>query len=153
MSKKDKVTTEQVLNFDYRKEENKKVIQKVLRQIKPLSKFSEEDEQIPMELLEKTISVLVNKYTITPQWISMHFTGLQKGVLTTYSCGVKTSDTHEWLGTVYGSSLYEMIAKLTIKMYSEVRSGKVKEEEETKEEQEREKRAKQIDNEDDWGED
>lgn len=153
MSKQDKVTTEQVLNFDYRKEENKKIIQKVLRQIKPLSKFSEEDEQIPMELLEKTISVLVNKYTITPQWVSMHFTGLQKGVPATYSCGVKTSDTHEWLGTVYGSSLYELFAKLTIKMYSEVRSGKVKEKEATKEEQEREKKAKQIDDEDDWGED
>ena len=71
----------------------------------------------------------------------------------TYSCGVKTSDTHEWLGTVYGSSLYELFAKLTIKMYSEVRSGKVKKKELTEEEQEREKRAKKVEdnNDDDWG--
>lgn len=145
--------TEQILNLDYRKEESQEIIQKVLRKIKPLSKYSEENEQVPVELLEKTISVLVNKYTITPQWVLMHFTGLQKGVPAMYSCSVKTSDTHEWLGTVYGSSLYELFAKLTIKMYSEVRSGKVKEKELTKEEQERENRAKQIDDEDDWGED
>jgi hypothetical protein len=145
MSKKNKVTTEQVLNFDYRKEENKKIMQKVLRQIKPLSKFSEEDEQISMELLEKTISVLVNKYEITPQWVSMNFRGLQKGVPATYSCGVKTSDTHEWLGTVYGSSLYELFVKLTIKMYSEVRSGNIPERNMTKEEKQRERLAKKVD--------
>lgn len=60
--------TEQIMNLDYRKEENQKIIQKVLRQVKPLSKFSDE-EQIPIEMLEKTVSVLTNKYEITPQWI------------------------------------------------------------------------------------
>lgn len=151
MSKQNKITTDQVLNFDYSKEENKKIIQKVLRQIKPLSKFSEEEEDIPLELLEKTISVLANKYVIMPQWVSMTHKGLRKGTIATYSCGITRSDTYEWLGTVYGSSLYELFAKLTIKMYSEVRSGSIKEIEPTKEEKEREEKAKQID--DDWGED
>lgn len=151
MSKQNKITTDQVLNFDYSKEENKKIIQKVLTQIKPLSKFSDEEE-IPLELLEKTVSVLVNKYAIIPQWISMNYKGLRKGTIVTYSCGVKRSDTHEWLGTVYASSLYELFTKLAIKIYSEVRSENVKEIEPTKEEKERQERVNQIEeDDDDWG--
>ena len=41
------MTTEEILNLDYRKEESKTKIQKVLRKIKPLSKYSEEDD-IPL---------------------------------------------------------------------------------------------------------
>lgn len=148
--------TEQILNLDYRKKENKRIIQKVLRQIKPLSKCADE-EQVPIELLEKTISVLTNKYEIAPQWISMHFTGLQEGVSAIYSCGVKTTTNHAWLGSVTGHTIYEIFTKLAIKIYSEVRSGNISERTMTKEETQRERLAKKVDKqkevEEDWGED
>ena len=55
--------TEQIMNLDCRKEENKEIIQKVLRKIKPLSKYSV-DECIPISALEKAITVMTKKYNM-----------------------------------------------------------------------------------------
>jgi len=73
-----------------------------------------------------------------------------------YSIGVKTTTDHKWLGTVYGMCLYEVFAKLAIKMYSEVKSGNVPIKAMTKEEKQRERIARKVDakkeqdDEDDW---
>lgn len=133
--------TEQILNLDYRKEESQEIIQKVLRKIKPLSKYSDESN-IPIEAIEKLVRVLVQKYEITPQWMSMSYF---EPILGIYSIGVKTTTDHKWLGTVYGMCLYEVFAKLAIKMYSEVRSGNIPVRTMTKEEKQRERLAKQAD--------
>ena len=133
--------TEQILNLDYRKEESQEIIQKVLRKIKPLSKYSDESN-IPIEAIEKLVRVLVQKYEITPQWMSMSYF---EPILGIYSIGVKTATEHTWLGTVYGKCLYEVFAKLAIKMYSEVKSGKIPVRTMTKEEKQRERFAKQAD--------
>lgn len=133
--------TDDILNLDYRKEENREIIQRVLRKIKPLSKFSEEND-IPIEAIEKAIRVMVNKYEITPQWMTISY---HEHVLGIYSIGVKTSDTHQWLGNVYGMCLYEVFAKLAIKFYSEVKSGNIKERTLSKEEKQRERIAKKVD--------
>lgn len=125
--------TEQILNLDYRKEESQEIIQKVLRKIKPLSKYSEENN-IPIEAIEKLIRVLVKKYEITPQWMTMSYFESTLGI---YSICVKTTTGHEWLGTVYGMCLYEVFAKLAIKMYSEIKSGNVHVRTMTKEEKQR----------------
>lgn len=133
--------TEEILNLDYRKEENQEIIQKVLRKIKPLSKYSDESN-IPIEAIEKLVRVLVQKYEITPQWMSMSYF---EPILGIYSIGVKTTTDHKWLGTVYGMCLYEVFAKLAIKMYSEVKSGNIPVKTMTKEEKQRERLAKQAD--------
>lgn len=133
--------TEQILNLDYRKEENKEIIQKVLRKIKPLSKFSDE-EQIPLEAIEKLVRVLNHKYEITPQWMTI---SLDEQFTTIYSIGVKTTTDHKWLGNVFGICLYEVFAKLAIKMYSEIKSGNIEVRTQTKEEKQRERIAKKID--------
>lgn len=133
--------TEQILNLDYRKEESQEIIQKVLRKIKPLSKYSDESN-IPIEAIEKLVRVLVQKYEITPQWMSMTYF---EPILGIYSIGVKTTTDHKWLGTVYGMCLYEVFAKLAIKMYSEVKSGNIPVRTMTKEEKQRERFAKQAD--------
>lgn len=133
--------TEQILNLDYRKEESQEIIQKVLRKIKPLSKYSDESN-IPIEAVEKLVRVLVQKYEITPQWMSMSYF---EPILGIYSIGVKTTTDHKWLGTVYGMCLYEVFAKLAIKMYSEVKSGNIPVRTMTKEEKQRERLAKQAD--------
>ena len=133
--------TEQILNLDYRKEESQEIIQKVLRKIKPLSKYSDESS-IPIEAIEKLIRVLVQKYEITPQWMTMSYF---EPIISIYSIGVKTTAEHEGLGTVYGMCLYEVFAKLAIKMYSEIKSGKIPERIITEEEKERNRLAKKAD--------
>lgn len=133
--------TEQILNLDCRKEENKEIIQKVLRKIKPLSKYSDEID-VPIETIEKLVRVLVQKYEITPQWMTMSYF---EPILGLYSIGVKTTTDHKWLGTVYGMCLYEVFAKLAIKMYSEVKSGNIPIRTMTKEEKQRERLAKKAD--------
>ncbi len=133
--------TEQILNLDYRKEENKEIIQKVLRKIKPLSKYSDEID-VPIEAIEKLVRVLVQKYEITPQWMTMSYF---EPILGLYSIGVKTTTDHKWLGTVYGMCLYEVFAKLAIKMYSEIKSGNIPVRTMTKEEKQRERLAKKAD--------
>ncbi len=144
--------TEQILNLDYRKEESQEIIQKVLRKIKPFSKYSDESN-VPIEAIEKLVRVLVQKYEVTPQWMSMSYF---EPILGIYSIGVKTTTDHEWLGTVYGMCLYEVFAKLAIKMYSEVKSGKIPVRTATKEEKQRERIARKVDakkkqdDEDDW---
>lgn len=132
--------TEQILNLDYRKEENKQLIQKVLRKLKPLSKCS--DEMIPLEMIEKVAKVLVCKYEITPQWMTMSY---RDAILGVYSVGVKTTTDHKWLGNVYGCCLYEVMAKLVIKMYSDIKTQNIPVRSLSKEEMQREHLAKKID--------
>lgn len=133
--------TEQILNLDYRKEENRKIIQRVLRKIKPLSKYSDETD-IPIEAIEKLIRVLTQKYEIMPQWMNMSYF---EPILGIYSISIKTTTNHEWLGTVYGMCLYEVFAKLAIKMYSDVKSKNIPIKTMTKEEKQRERLAKKAD--------
>ena len=130
--------TVQILNLDFRKEEGHEIIQKVLRKIKSLSSYSDESN-VPIEAIEKLIRVLVQKYEIIPQWMTMSYFEPSFGI---YSIGVKTTTEHEWLGTVYGMCLYEVFAKLAIKIYSEVKSGKIPIRTATKEEKKREQLAK-----------
>ena len=133
--------TEQIINLDYRKEESQEIIQKVLRKIKPLSKYSDESN-IPIEAIEKLVRVLVQKYEIAPQWMSMSYFE-QNHII--YSIGIKTSTDHEWLGTIYGMCLYEVFAKLAIKMYSEIKSGKIPTRTTTKEEKQRKRLENSVD--------
>jgi hypothetical protein len=119
------MTTEQILRLDGTyNEDNKNTIQKVLRQIKPLSRYSEE-ERVPIEALEKMVTTITTKYAIQPQWITCTYYGDLAKQYGHYSCGVKTSDTHAWLGTVSTSSLYELLSKLVIFMYAQVKSGSI----------------------------
>ena len=130
--------TEEILNIDFQKEENQKLIQKVLMKIKPLSKY---EDGVPIEALERTIVAICKKYNVDPQWISVSIgDGENNKIL--YSCGVKTHDTSEWLGTVYASCIYELYAKLCIKLFSESKKQGLRKP--TAAEKERMKEAKKI---------
>lgn len=135
--------TEDILNLDYRKEENKEIIQKVLRKIKPLSKYPE-GEQIPIEAIEKVIRIMCKKYEISPQWLSMTF---MESDYTNYMVGVKTTTDHKWLGNAFGMCLYEVFAKLAIKIYSEIKSGKIELRSLSKEEKQRQRIINKMDKE------
>ena len=129
--------TEDILNLDYRKEENQEAIQRVLRKIKPLSKFSD-DENIPFEKLEKLIGLYQNKYAIKIQYIMPNYEG---SII--YSASLLRSDNFKWMGNVYGMCMYELFAKIAIKMYTEIKKG-IPERSKSDNEKEREKIVRQI---------
>ena len=114
------MTTKQIINLDYRKEENQETIQKVLRKIKPLSKYSDEYE-IPFSALEKAITVMCKKYCmqlrdLTPDMWSNHNHTIWRATLINET-NLKTIE------IVYGISLYEVFAKTAIRLYAEVKKG------------------------------
>lgn len=129
--------TEDILNLDYRKEENQEAIQRVLRKIKPLSKFSD-DEIIPFEKLEKLVGLYQNKYAIKIQYIMPNYEG---SII--YSASLLRSDNFKWIGNVYGMCMYELFAKIAIKMYTEIKKG-IPERSKSDNEKEREKIVRQI---------
>ena len=112
------MTTEEILNLDNRKEESKTKIQKVLRKIKPLSKYSEEDD-IPLVDLEKLILLYQKKYNVKFSYIMMNTEGIM-----IYTASLKT-DEGKWLGNIYGAYIYELFAKVCISMFSKAKKGEI----------------------------
>lgn len=114
------MTTNEIINLDYREIKNQKIIQKVLKQIKPLSKYSDESE-IPITALEKAITIMCKKYCmrirdIVPDVLSNDKSIIWKATLIN-EINLKVID------TVYGISLYEVFAKITIRLYAQVKKG------------------------------
>lgn len=114
------MTTKEVMNLDYRKEENREIIQRVLRQIKPLSRCSDECE-IPFEAIEKAIFVMSKKYEmrvrdLMPDVWSNESHAIWRATLVNET-NLKTID------TVFGITLYEVFAKVAIRLYAEVKKG------------------------------
>lgn len=114
------MTTNQIINLDCRETKNQQVIQKVLRQIKPLSRYSDECD-IPFSAIEKAITVMCKKYCmrinqIVPDvWANDEHTIWKMWLIN--DTNLKTID------TVYGVSLYEVFAKAAICLYAEVKKG------------------------------
>lgn len=114
------MTTKEVLNLDCREKKNKEIIQRVLRQIKPLSKYSDECE-IPFEAIEKAITVMCKKYNMrvrefSPDVWSNETHTIWRAILINET-NLKTID------VVFGITLYEMFAKTAIRLYAEVKKG------------------------------
>lgn len=112
------MTTKEILNLDCRESKNKEIIQKVLRKIKPLSRYSDEYD-IPFEAIEKAINIMSKKYSyrirdVVPDvWGNESNTIWHINIIHDVSC--KT------IGTVHGITLYEAFAKAAIKLYSEIK--------------------------------
>ena len=112
--------TEQILNLDYRKKENQEIIQKVLRKIKPLSKYPDGCD-IPFEAIEKAITVMCKKYCLrvkefVPEvWSNKNCTIWRAVII---------NDTNlETVELIYGITIYEVFSKCAIRLYAEVRKG------------------------------
>jgi hypothetical protein len=121
------MTTESILNLDCSKEENLEIVKKALCKIQPLAKYSNIDGRIPLEKIEKLIDKLCRKYHVHVQY--MQPSHLKDEVLW-YTVSIKRTDNHVWLGQCYGSSLYELWAKLAIKIYSDIKHLDIPEREE-----------------------
>ena len=108
------MTTNQIMNLDCREPENQEIIQKVLRQVKPLSKCS--DEFIPVEKIERTIKVLCVKYDLFVQSIVPDCHSNENGII--WRAGIFDRKDLSHLGNAYGLTMYECLAKTAIYLYS-----------------------------------
>lgn len=108
------MTIKWVINLDCREEENWGILQKYLKKIKPLSKYKD-IEDVPIYKIEKVITILLKKYNIRIRDI---VPDVWSGDIPIWRCAIIYDKTLRQLVTVYGLSLYEVLAKAAIYMYS-----------------------------------
>ena len=113
------MTTEQLLYLDYRKDENKKMIQKALKKIKPFSEF---EKKPTIEDFEKYIGKVSKKYNVVSQYIMFHMDD-DGNILPAIS--FKSRIEHEWIATISGCCLYEVFAKSIICLYTKIKKGEI----------------------------
>ena len=114
------MTTNEILQLDCREEKNQKIIQKVLRKIKPLSKYSDE-EDIPFSAIEKAIVVMCKKYCVRIRDFVPDVWSNESHTI--WKAWIINDTNHETIDTVYGITLYEVFAKCAIRLYTEVKKG------------------------------
>lgn len=110
-----------ILQLDYREKENIKIIKTALCKIKPLAKY-EDAEEVPLEKIEKVIDVLTRKYNIKIGKIDM--VAIPNEV-TWYQAQIIRVDNLQQLGNCYGLTIYETLAKVAIKMYSDIKTKNI----------------------------
>lgn len=109
------MTTEQIMELDYRESESKEIIQKVLKKIKPLSKYSVE-EDVVLKDIEKVIFVICKKYD-TRVVLRTDVFANDNNIVWRAAVIYETD-----ISIVYGISIYEIMAKVAIRIYSFVRN-------------------------------
>lgn len=114
--------TNSLLELDCRDEDNMEVIQEVLRTLKPLSKYSDE-ELIPLDALEKVIRIMTRKYLVRIRSIMPDIWANRKYDI--WRCEVVNDHNLDLIGYVYGVSLYEVMAKAVILIYSKVKKERL----------------------------
>ena len=114
------MNVKQVINLDYRNPKNKEIIKKVLSEIKPLSRFSDEEE-VPMWAIEKAIAVMCKKYNMRISNITSDIFGNDTCII--WKGDIITEHNYKTVGTVYGISMYELFAKAAIVLHDEVKKG------------------------------
>lgn len=115
--------TKDILELDYRRKENKQIIQKALINIKPLSKFSDE-KQIPQESLEKLLHMICSKYKVWVRYISQDPRASEDGDI--WRCEIIDESNLHQMVLIYGICIYELIAKIVIFLWSENKKEKLK---------------------------
>lgn len=113
--------TDEILNLDCDKEENKQIINRFLWKIKPCAKLLEKNsytktEYAPIELLEKVLHGFYKRYTYKIQSMFPYY---EDGKFIFYNVSILKGN--EWKGNVYAKTSWEMYAKTLIKIYSEIR--------------------------------
>lgn len=103
------------LEADFRSEEGRSKIQEILHKIKPLAKY---EGDVPLERIEKVISVLSRKYDVGVKYI--HLVAMPDNI-DIYQADLYDFGREEELGAVYGCCIYELYAKIAIKLYAKTR--------------------------------
>ena len=109
----------QILDADFRTDEGKQAIQDILHKIKPLAKCTGD---VPLQKIEKLISLLSRKYNVGVQQISLSTIPNNVDIYKAMLC---TFDSFEQIGVVYGCCVYELYAKIAIMLYDKTRRMEV----------------------------
>lgn len=125
--------TDEILNLDCTKEGNIKQINRFLWKVKPVEKLLEKNnytktEQAPLELLEQAMHGIMLRYGYRAQGINSYYEGEGKeNEFVFYNVSLlKIRDTREWIGNVYGKTMWEVVAKIIIKIYADLMKEKTK---------------------------
>lgn len=127
--------TDELLNIDCRKEENIKVLNKFLWKVKPCAKLLEKEqhtkkEKAPIEVLEKVLHGICCKYNygfngltgIHPYYEDKKFVMYDVTLVRRIYKDGKL-ETCDWVRNVYGITLWEVVAKLIIAIYADIKKG------------------------------
>lgn len=104
-----------VIRLDCRGKENAGKIQEVLRTIKPLSKCPD-GKMVQLVKIEKLITVLSKNYYMYVRGVYPDFWANSDGVI--WRAEVMDERTLKCKKMVFGMSMYEVLAKTAIYMYS-----------------------------------
>lgn len=110
---------EKVALINMLNKENEERLQKLLKEIKPLQKYADYDK-IPFEKIEKTVKMMCIKYCFSLQYLM--FEKKENGDYN-YYMSVKRDDTHQWIDSVHGITIYEVFAKMAIIMWRYAKEG------------------------------
>lgn len=105
--------------IDLDKIENKKELQLYLKRIKPFSKFKE-NEDVPLEYLEKLIKTICIKYSLRISNIGCDTSSNKKHIVWVISVWLRNSS----YKYIYSLSIYELLAKTCIYLYEKVKEHK-----------------------------
>lgn len=105
----------EVIDGDFRYQNFKEETQRWLRKIEVLDKRTPEGEDVKFEDVEMLIIKLQKKYGHTMQWISLT---ILDGEIPWYSVSVRDGKTKEWVKSIYGLSMYELLCKVALFMYA-----------------------------------
>lgn len=116
------MTVDKIMYIDYRTQEGKDKIKKALYMMKPFERYKNDNREVPIEAIEKAVSIMCRKYDIMIQWAYFLYIEDSPDIV---SITIMKRKSHEYIATIQCNCLYEMIAKACIRIYSEVKSGKV----------------------------
>lgn len=110
--------TIELLDLDFRVKENRKKINDVLTKIVPRQSASGE---VKLTAIEKKIKYITDRYDINFNYIMVSHSEDE----TIYSVSILKPSEGEWIKTVYGMCIYELLAKVLIFMVAAAKSKKV----------------------------
>ena len=124
--------TEDILNLDCTDGNNLEQINKFLWKVKPVARILEKNhytktEQSPLELLEQALHGIMLRYGYRIQGINTYYEteeGKEIEFVFYTASLLKIRDTREWIGNVYGKTLWETVAKTIIKVYADLKKEK-----------------------------
>lgn len=124
--------TEDILNLDCTDGNNLEQINKFLWKVKPVARILEKNhytktKQAPLELLEQALHGIMLRYGYRIQGINTYYEteeGKEIEFVFYTASLLKIRDTREWIGNVYGKTLWEIVAKIIIKVYADLKKEK-----------------------------
>lgn len=120
---------EKLLNMDCSKKENREKIERFILTLKPVQKMKQKkDFVLDVATLEKIKNGLCCRYGYRSQGITEHFE-LKCDIkedrpvrFCFYYVSILTAD-RSWIGNAYGNDLWELLAKMIIKIYEHIKYG------------------------------